>query len=258
MNKCILISIDGMRPDGFLACGNPYIKELMAMGSYTLTGRTVFPSITLPCHTSMFHSVPPQVHGILDNTYVAPEHPVDGIFEAVKNFGGRSVMFYNWQPLRDIGGPSSLIAADYISDKAAEFTDRTLTRRMLSCAGELHPEFIFMYMVETDTKGGHHNGWMSEEYLRRISLALDNVREIIDTLTPEYSVVITADHGGHDHNHGEDVPEDMTIPQFYIGPGFEPGRQLEDVSILDTAPTIADIMGIEPDPEWVGKSLLRK
>ena len=28
-NKVILISIDGMRPDGFLECGNPYIEELM-------------------------------------------------------------------------------------------------------------------------------------------------------------------------------------------------------------------------------------
>ena len=27
-NKVILISIDGMRPDGLRACGNPYVKEL--------------------------------------------------------------------------------------------------------------------------------------------------------------------------------------------------------------------------------------
>lgn len=28
MNKVILISIDGMRPDGLTGCGNPYVKEL--------------------------------------------------------------------------------------------------------------------------------------------------------------------------------------------------------------------------------------
>ena len=27
-NKVILISIDGMRPDGMKGCGNPYVKEL--------------------------------------------------------------------------------------------------------------------------------------------------------------------------------------------------------------------------------------
>ena len=27
-NKVLLISIDGMRPDGLQQCGNPYLKEL--------------------------------------------------------------------------------------------------------------------------------------------------------------------------------------------------------------------------------------
>ena len=27
-NKVILISVDGMRPDGFLSCGNPYIEQI--------------------------------------------------------------------------------------------------------------------------------------------------------------------------------------------------------------------------------------
>ena len=35
--KVILISIDGMRPDGALECGNPFVSELMKRGSYNLT-----------------------------------------------------------------------------------------------------------------------------------------------------------------------------------------------------------------------------
>ena len=46
--KVILISIDGMRPDGLMACGNPFVQELLKLGSYTLDARTVFPSVTLP------------------------------------------------------------------------------------------------------------------------------------------------------------------------------------------------------------------
>ena len=49
--KVILISIDGMRPDGFLACNHPFIHEMMKLGAYTLSGRTVFPSVTLPSGT---------------------------------------------------------------------------------------------------------------------------------------------------------------------------------------------------------------
>ena len=65
--KVILMCIDGMRPDGFLQCGNPFIEEMMKLGSYSLESRTVFPSCTLPCHMSMFHSVPPERHGILSS-----------------------------------------------------------------------------------------------------------------------------------------------------------------------------------------------
>ena len=43
MNKVILISIDGMRPDGVLNCGNPYVQELMKIGSHALDARTVMP-----------------------------------------------------------------------------------------------------------------------------------------------------------------------------------------------------------------------
>ena len=77
------------------------------------------------------------------------------------------------------------------------------------------------------------------------------------TLSEDYTVIITADHGGHDRTHGTDLPEDMTIPLFIMGENFEPGTKLENVSILDIAPTIADVLGAPPDAEWEGKSLKR-
>ena len=50
MKKVILISIDGLRPDGALQCGHPFVQEMMQKGSYALSARTVLPSVTLPCH----------------------------------------------------------------------------------------------------------------------------------------------------------------------------------------------------------------
>ena len=48
----------------------------------------------------------------------------------------------------------------------------------------------------------------------------------------------------------------MTIPMMFYGPQFTPGRELSGVSLLDIAPTIADIMGVTPAKEWEGKSLV--
>ena len=74
--KVLLISVDGMRPDGLQTCGNPFVKELEKRCSYTYEAKTVFPSVTLPCHYSMAHSVTPQRHGILTNTFVPQVRPV--------------------------------------------------------------------------------------------------------------------------------------------------------------------------------------
>lgn len=257
-NKVILISIDGMRPDGVMQCNNPYVEELMETASYTLDARTVFPSVTLPCHMSMFHSVPPERHGITTNLYMPPVRPINGLFEQIKSVGGISTMFYGWEPLRDIARPGSLIAAGYQNAYSADNTDRILTDKALGYIDELHPDFVFLYIVETDEKGGHDNGWMSAPYLQCIHNAFDNVKKVIAHAGEEYTVIVTADHGGHDRAHGTYMDEDMTIPMFFYGKEFEPGRILYNVSLLDLAPTIADIMNIPPAREWEGHSLLQK
>ena len=168
-NKVILISIDGMRPDGVMQCGNPFVEEMMRMGSYTLTAQTVLPSVTLPCHMSMFHSVPPTRHGIGTNTYTPMVRPLNGLFEQIAAAGGVSAMYYGWEPLRDVARPGSLKFAGYLNAYAEDATDGKLTDLALDRMEKSRPDFVFLYMVETDEKGGHDNGWMSPAYLGYVS-----------------------------------------------------------------------------------------
>lgn len=254
--KVILISIDGMRSDGMQKCGNPYVKELEKMCAYTYNASSMNPSVTFPCHFSMTHSVTPQRHGILTNTYVPQVRPVAGIFEKIKSAKKISAMFYGWEPLRDIALPGTLKFATYINAYMKESSDTVLTDEAIKVIGENKPDFAFLYMVETDEKGGHDNGWMSEEYLRRISIAIDNVKRMIEAFGDEYSVIIMADHGGHDRSHGTTMPEDMVIPLFFFGEEFTQGEIERDISLLDIAPTIAKIMDIAPEDEWEGTSLI--
>ena len=255
-NKVLLISVDGLRPDGMQACGNPYVKELEKMCAYTYTARSMEPSVTFPCHFSMTHSVTPQRHGILTNTYVPQVRPVEGIFEKIKHAGGISAMFYGWEPLRDIAKPGSLKFATYINAYMQESVDTVLTDEAIKTIKENTPDFAFLYLVDTDDKGGHDNGWMTEEYLRRASIAIDNVKRMIDAFGEEYSVIIMSDHGGHNRSHGSTMPEDMTIPLFFYGKDFTAGEIARQLSLLDIAPTIAKLMDIEPDREWEGQSVV--
>jgi predicted AlkP superfamily pyrophosphatase or phosphodiesterase len=255
MEKVILVSIDGMRPDGFLQCGNPFIEKMMSLGSYTLEGRSMTPSVTLPCHTSIFHSVPPQRHGITTNLYIPFARPINGLCEQIKMHGGVSAMYYGWEPLRDVVRPESLKFASYINAYMDENTDSQLTDLALERIAKHKPDFVFLYMVETDEKGGHDHGWMTPEYLECINNAIENVKRVYEAVGDEYTIVVTADHGGHDRCHGTDRPEDMTIPMFFIGKRFEAGKKRENVSLLDIAPTIADVMSVTRAPEWEGRSL---
>ena len=255
-NKVILISIDGMRSDGLRLCGNPYLSEMEKSCAYTYSASSLVPSVTLPCHFSMTHSVVPSRHGILTNTYAPQVRPVDGIFEKVKACGGISAMYYGWDPIRDIALPGTIKFATHVNAYMIESSDTYLTDRAIEQIEAYKPDFVFLYMVETDEKGGHENGWMSEEYLRRISIAIDNVKRVVDLYGDEYTVIIVADHGGHDRTHGTTNPEDMTIPFFFRGKAFVPGVIDRELSLLDIAPTIAAVMGIEPEREWEGRSIL--
>ena len=255
-NKVILISVDGMRPDGFLACKNPYIEDLMKLAYYTLDGKTVFPSVTLPCHMSLFHSVTPQRHGITTNIYLPMARPINGLFEQLKMAQKFSAMYYGWEPLRDVARPGSLKFSEYINAYREESSDTCLTDSALARIRRSKPDFVFLYMVETDEKGGHDNGWMTDAYLARISTAVDNIKRVIEECGDEYTVIITADHGGHDRCHGTELTEDTTIPMFYIGKQFEAGKRFSGGSILDIAPTVARIMDIFPAEEWEGTSVI--
>ena len=254
-DKVILISIDGLRSDGLLACGNPYLAELEREWAYSYEARSMTPSVTFPCHFSMTHSVTPQRHGILTNTYVPQVRPVLGIFEKIKAAKGVSAMLYGWEELRDIASPGTLKFSTYIDAYFRDSADTVLTDCALGMLREDKPDFLFLYLVDTDEKGGHDNGWMSEEYLRRVSIAVDCVKRVVEAYGSEYSMILMSDHGGHGRTHGTDMPEDMTIPLMFRGPRFTPGRIEGELSLLDIAPTIADLLGIEPEEEWEGRSV---
>lgn len=256
MKKVILISIDGMRPDGVMQCGHPFVNEMMKRGAYTLTAQTVFPSVTLPCHMSMFHSVPPERHGITTNIYMPQVRPINGLFEQIKGAGGVSAMYYGWEPLRDVSRPESLKYAVYLNAMFEDATDGKLTDEAMARIEKTKPDFVFLYMVETDEKGGHGSGWMTETYLQYIHDAIENVKRVYEAYGDEYTILVTADHGGHDRGHGSTMSEDMTIPMFFLGDMFEAGQALDGVTILDLAPTVAKIMGVPFAPEWEGKPLV--
>jgi predicted AlkP superfamily pyrophosphatase or phosphodiesterase len=255
MSPVVFIMLDGVRPDALTTANCPTLNSLCERGSSTMQARSVMPSITLPCHMSIFHSVPPTRHGITSNTYIPMARPLPGLVEIARGAEKRIAFFYNWEQLRDLARPGNIHYA-YFRDNAydQDGDDETVIQAARYIQKE-KPDFAFLYIGTVDTVG-HDYGWMSDEYLKQLNHIDSLLDDFFASLPSEYPSIIHSDHGGHDRNHGSESPEDMTIPWIAVGPGIKKGYPIQsEVSLLDTAPTIAKLLGIQPHREWEGKCL---
>ncbi|MBK8051604.1 MAG: alkaline phosphatase family protein [Anaerolineales bacterium] len=104
----IFVMIDGLRPDAITTANCPTLQSLRTRGAWTFAARSVMPSITLPCHLSIFHSVPPSRHGVTTNTYQPMARPLPGLIDQARLQAKRCSFIYNWEPLRDLSRPEAL------------------------------------------------------------------------------------------------------------------------------------------------------
>lgn len=253
--KTILILVDGMRPDSLGGIENA--QKIISESACAMDAETVFPSVTLPCHISLFHSVTPQRHGTTTNTYMPQVRPINGLCEVLKQADKKCAIFYNWEEIRDVSRPNSLAHSCFYAGRRIGYKEagEVLTDELIRYVRDYDPDFTFLYFGHTDMEG-HRHGWMSAEYLEAMQDCWNNIEKIIGALGDEYTYIITSDHGGHDRTHGSEMPEDMLIPVIIRGKGFEKGAVLENVSILDIAPTVTKLSGVAPDEEWEGKELI--
>jgi predicted AlkP superfamily pyrophosphatase or phosphodiesterase len=253
--RVILILVDGMRPDAIFE--NPAARKLAEKSAYTLGGRTVYPSVTLPCHMSLFHSVDPDRHGTTTNTHMPQVRPISGLFDALAQSRKKCAMFYDWEQLRDLGRPGSLARSVFyaLGDYGSQKADDMLTDRAVECLKQENMDFLFLYLGAPDVFG-HDHGWMSEPYMEGLESAWKNIGRVLDAVSEEDVVIVTADHGGHGRSHGTQMPEDMTIPFFITGSGVEAGKELAQMNIKDIAPTVLKLFHIDAPREWEGSALV--
>ncbi|HOG17858.1 MAG: 2,3-bisphosphoglycerate-independent phosphoglycerate mutase [Syntrophaceae bacterium PtaU1.Bin231] len=256
-DSVVLFLIDGMRPDGLRRADTPVIDGLVKAGASTMSAQTVMPTTTLPCHTSLFFSLAPQDHGILDNTWKPLKPSARSLFGVLSERGMAAASFFNWEPLRNLSPDGALAASFFLKDRSEH--DGSIDRELASLAVrwlKANPfQFAFVYMHNTD-RTGHSEGWMSDKYLQSIANADACIGEVMGVLDGKTAVIVMSDHGGHDRTHHSDRPEDMTIPFIIRAPGVRGGSGIPgDVRITDVAPTIAALLGVEAPDSWVGAKI---
>ncbi|MBS1253284.1 MAG: 2,3-bisphosphoglycerate-independent phosphoglycerate mutase [Anaerolineales bacterium] len=255
----LLFVIDGLRPDALQQADTPCIDELAAQGAYTWQAQTVTPSISLPCHASLFHAVPPARHGVVDNVWAPPEPPVPSLIDVVHEAGLGTAAFYSWEPLRDLSSPEALDIAYYhrLGDPE-DGRDLEIGERAADYVVEERPAFAFVYLGGAD-ETGHRHGWMSEPYVRAVERADRAIGLVLERLRSagaraDTVALVMADHGGHDHDHSAGLAEDLTIPWIISGAGIRRGHQIASaVNVIDTAPTLVHLLAISAPAAWRGR-----
>jgi predicted AlkP superfamily pyrophosphatase or phosphodiesterase len=257
----VIVSLDGLRPDAIDTFGAATLQRLMREGAYAPDAQTVLPSTTLPSHTSMLTGVDPAVHGVTWNTdqvTVRGYVRVPTVFTLARNAGLRTAAFFGKSKLNHVHSPATL---DYVHSFESWLPWRLSGVRTARLVGrhlqDARPNLLFVHLVEADY-AGHLFGWMGRLYgnaVRELDAAVAALLVQADTHfgRGQYTLIVTADHGGHGRGHGTELAEDTTIPWIVWGEGVRSGAVLPfGIRTTDTAATALWLLGLPVPSEWSG------
>ena len=266
--RVVIISLDGLRPDAIDKAPAPALQALIKKGAFCPKAETIRPSVTLPSHTSMLTGLDYKRHGVTWNDYKPEKGFIElpTVFSAAKAAGRATAMFYAKIKFYHFARPGLL---DFMvgdtpetgKAKGAEENSAAGLARAFAAAWPAKDYGVtFVHLREPDA-AGHASGWMGPEYLKAVTEADRGVGAIVETIEKsggfaKTALIVSADHGGSGKSHGEDKPENTTIPWICVGPGVKPGLTIARVvRTYDTAATALAFIGVAPPEGIDGKAV---
>ena len=258
-----IISYDQGAPRIIQKSEMPLYKKMAAEGATTWEAYTIFPSLTLPSHTSMLTGVGIQKHQVNWNDY-QPEKgvvTVPTIFSLAKKAGMKTAMVVGKEKFKHLELPESLDCF-LIPGDCSECADA-----FASQVAKLKPNLCFIHFADPDTVG-HKSGVGSPEQfaaLAKCDLALKKIYDAVAAAgIAETSVfILTSDHGGHNivnadnktvGTHGSSDLDDVLIPWIAWGKGVRKGFTItSSVVTYDTAATALWLLGVPVPPSFWGR-----
>ncbi len=254
----VIVSFDGMRPDGMDRADAPTLHRLRAEGADALAAVTVPDSSTLPAHASMLSGTDVAAHGMDFDDY-RPDRGfihVPTVFYRAHDAGMATAMFVSKTKLRHIALPGSLDlwslphwSCERVSTAAAAYL------------ANAPPGIVFIHFEEPDD-AGHRHHWMSHAYLSAIARTDRCFATVMSAIehrpdAPRTLVIATSDHGGHGRRHGSHSPLDLHIPWLAWGTHVQRGDFTETVHTTDTAATALAALGLAVPTDLSGHPVTR-
>jgi len=263
--RVYVIVIDGCRRDKLLEAKNKNIKNMIKDGTEASAMRTVYPSRTVTCFSSMLTGASQKKHGVKSNLILGSllgkeKLNTESIFDVLEEKGmmGKIIAVAH---LKDAFGDNVQTYSAIHDNETVDASVMNKTRKLIE---EEDPELVVTQLISPD-QTGHARGTSYPEYTRMIEKVDKLIGNFILWLKKkgkldDSTIIVMADHGqsyrgigGHGH---WDLGEKY-VPFVMYGKGIEKGKKIEKESIiLDLAPTISYLLGIRPPKDSIGKTLI--
>jgi predicted AlkP superfamily pyrophosphatase or phosphodiesterase len=261
MARCIVVLIDGLRPDAVTRMHMPVLRRLSRAYTRAHHATTVRPSATVAALTSLATGVSPQRHGLVDPglAFLTRLGSLRPLARELRYAGIRSVAAAGPVALRSRPVAWALAACAGVEQVVcADGGPHDVVRAGLGALGARPSALGVLYLSDCD-RAGHEHGWMSLPYLDAAA-RVDDALGLLIPLLDEALVIVLADHGGggvlptdHDQPH----PVNDRIPLVFTGAQARREHVItRPVSILDVPPTILHWFALAVPHDYEGRPLV--
>lgn len=202
-NKLVVISMDAMIQEDLLeAQKHPHFSEILENGAIVKRLKSIYPTLTYPCHTTMITGCYPDKHGIVTNTVQQPgisQQPWQFYHNAVKCSDIHDVCKRAGYSTASVGWPVTGLHphVDYLLDEAwpmGEFTKESFEQSYLETGTPL-------WLMESSVE--KHLWQRISKKQPGSSLFLTNVSsEIIKQYSPDVITIHIGNVDSYRHNSG--------------------------------------------------------
>ena len=285
----VVILIDTLRADhlpfyGYPVATAPYLSELAERGTVFRRAHSSS-SWTAPATASLFTSLHPFQHGVMTGMAASRSLKIElnRIPEELLTLGE----LFRDQGFRTFAVTDNLNICEAEGfDQGFDFfqnyhfsTAPALNAKVLEWESELRAAeryFLYLHYVDPHIPYRPREPWYvageteQQDTLNRYDSEIRFTDEYIRALGERLGwhertlVVVLSDHGEEFGEHGGTkhgrtlYREVLDIPLLFYAPGLLPGEQtvMARVSIIDVLPTLAELIGAAPSPQFEGESLL--
>ncbi len=255
--RVIYVLIDGLRYDTSQKTEvMPFLNQLRNQGaSAKMNSQT--PSFSSPGYGSLltgawpYLSDAPAFNLEYENFYPLTQ---DNIFSSAKRHGLRTAAsgYYWFEKLI----PADALDIGFFTPEEDQKADRQVVDAAIPWLESGNYDLIMIHLDQVDYAGHHEGGPLDERWDQAANRVDALLAEIVAELDFSKDVlVISSDHGHIDQGgHGGHDPITLVEPFIMVGKGIIPGVY-DDISMVDVAPTLAALSGINLPATTQGRVL---